>query len=73
MRTSSSKDGFTISDNGLFLMDVQFNSNDINDISKLNDNLKRITGVLETSLFYNIATKALVVGKNGITVLTGER
>lgn len=73
LRTSNSKDGITISDHGLFLMDVKFNKEDIKDISKLNDSLKRIIGVVETSLFYNIVTKALVVGENGVKIIERKR
>lgn len=73
MRTSSSKDGFAISDHGLFLMDAQFNSDDVEDISRLDEELKKMVGVVETSLFYNIATKAIVVGKDGIKVIESER
>lgn len=73
IRTSSSKDGVTISDNGLYLMDVEFNRDDIKDIASLNDNLKKIVGVLDTSLFYNIATKAIVVSENGVRLIEVER
>lgn len=54
-------------------MDVKFNKEDIKDISKLNDSLKKIIGVVDTSLFYNIATKALVVGENGVRLIENER
>lgn len=70
MRTSDVKDGLTISDHGLFLIDVMFDSSKIDDIGKLNDSLKKIIGVVDTSLFYNIATKALVAGKEGIRLIT---
>lgn len=73
MRSSSSKDGFTRSDHGLFLMDVNFNSEDVDDISVLNDKLKKIVGVVDTSLFYNIATKAIVAGENGVRIMECER
>ena len=73
MRSSSAKDGFAISDNGLFLMDVEFDGKDIGDICKLNDSLKRIVGFLDTSLFYNIATKVLVASENGIRIIECER
>ena len=49
------------------------NKEDIKDISKLNDSLKKIIGVVDTSLFYNIATKALVVGENGVRLIENER
>lgn len=54
-------------------MDVEFDGKDIGDICKLNDSLKRIVGVLDTSLFYNIATKALVASENGIRIIECER
>ena len=73
MRTSPSKDGITISDNGLYLMDVEFNKYDIKDISSLNDNLKNIVGVLDTSLFYNIATKAIVASEDKVRLIEVER
>lgn len=73
MRTSLSKDGITISDNGLYLMDVEFNKYDIKDISSLNDNLKNIVGVLDTSLFYNIATKAIVASEDKIRLIEVKR
>ena len=73
LRASNSKDGVAISDHGLFLMDVTFNKEDIIDISVFNDKLKKIVGVLDTSLFYNIATKALVVGKNGVKLIESKR
>ena len=53
--------------------DVEFDGKDIGDICKLNDSLKRIVGVLDTSLFYNIATKALVASENGIRIIECER
>lgn len=69
MRTSSSKAGVTISDNGLYLMDVKFEGDLISDIGELNRKLKNITGVLDTSLFYNIASKAIIAGENNIRVI----
>lgn len=67
MRKSSAKDCFTISDHGLLLMEVHFDK--VDDIKSLDSNLRNITGVVDTSLFYNIATKALVVSENGIRVI----
>lgn len=39
------------------------------DLKMLDRELKAITGVIEISLFYQIATKAVVAGKQGITVI----
>ena len=36
---------------------------------EIDKNLKMITGVIETSLFYQIATKALVASEAGIRVI----
>lgn len=67
MRKSSAKDCFTISDHGLLLMEVNFDR--VDSIKNLDNTLRNITGVVDTSLFYNIATKALVVSENGIRVI----
>jgi ribose 5-phosphate isomerase A len=64
IRSSDIKDGFTISDNGNLLVDVFFNN--VKDIHKLNDNLIRICGVIETSLFTNVITKVIIASKEGI-------
>lgn len=67
LRSSSAKDGFTISDNGLLLMDVKFEN--VNDIEALNRKLNEIVGVVDTSLFYNIVTKAIVVSEKGVRII----
>lgn len=67
MRISKTKDCFTISDNGLLLMDVLFDK--VEDIAKLNEELKSIVGVVDISLFYNIVTKAIIVSENEIRLI----
>lgn len=67
MRKSKTKDCFTVSDNGLLLMDVYFK--EVKDLNKLNSDLKSIIGVVDTSLFYNIATKAIVVSEDKIRLI----
>jgi len=67
IRNSSAKDGFTISDNGNLLMDVFFEN--VKDIYKLENNLKNICGVIDTSLFINVVTKILIVGKDGTRLI----
>ena len=69
MRSGASKDGLTISDNGLYLMEAYFDKDGIGDIEKLNRKLKSIIGVLDTSLFCNIATKVIVVSEDEIRVI----
>lgn len=68
IRNSSAKDGFTISDNGNLLIDVTFEN--VTDIYKLQNSLKNICGVVDTSLFVNVVTKALVTGIDGIRVIS---
>jgi len=67
-RISDIKDGFTISDNGNLLMDVAFD--DVKDIYKLNNSLINICGVIETSLFTDVITKAIVASEKGIRVIS---
>lgn len=66
MRSSNSKDGLVLSDHGMFLMDVIFDKNKVESIENLDKTLNEISGVIDTSLFYNIATKALVVNEKGV-------
>ena len=68
IRNSSAKDGFTISDNGNLLIDATFEN--VTDIYKLENSLKNICGVVDTSLFVNVVTKALVTGIDGIRVIS---
>ncbi|MCM3022281.1 ribose 5-phosphate isomerase A [Heyndrickxia ginsengihumi] len=68
IRTSNAKDGFIISDNGHLLIDVQFEN--VTDIEKLENNLKNISGVIDTSLFINVVTKVLIASDEGITILS---
>lgn len=69
MRISNSKDGLTVSDNGMFLMDMMFEKKKVGSLEILDKTLKEITGVIDTSLFYNIATKALVVSEEGLRII----
>jgi ribose 5-phosphate isomerase A len=68
IRSSDIKDGFTISDNGNLLMNVDFN--DVKDIYELNNSLINICGVIETSLFTNVITKAIIASEEGIRVIS---
>lgn len=69
MRSSEAKDGITITDNGLFLIDAFFDKNKISSIEKLNQDLNSIVGIVDTSLFYNIATKVIVASNEEIKVI----
>lgn len=68
IRSSSAKDGFTISENGNLLMDVRFET--IEDWEKLECQLKNIKGVIETSLFTDVVTKAIVISEQGIRIIS---
>ena len=68
VRISDIKDGFTISDNGNLLMNVAFN--EVKDMYKLNNSLINICGVIETSLFTDVITKAIVASEKGIRVIS---
>lgn len=68
VRTSDIKDGFTISDDGNLLMNVIFN--EVKEIEELNNKLKNICGVIETSLFTNVITKVIISSENGIKVIS---
>lgn len=70
-RMSTQKDGALISDNGNMLVDVQFT--ELPQPAKLNALVKMIPGVVEHSLFYQIATKAIIAGENGIRTILPQR
>lgn len=55
------------------LMEAKFDLEHVGNIAKLDKNLKEIIGVIDTSLFYNIATKAIVVGKDGVKLIECEK
>lgn len=68
VRTSSIKDGYTITDDGNFLLDVQFSS--VKDFKELNDKLNNIVGVIGTGLFTKEVTKVIVASENGVKVVS---
>lgn len=71
IRSSSAKDGFAISDNGNLLMDVIFDN--VKDIYELQNSLKNICGVIETSLFTNVVTKVLIASKDSVRMICKDR
>ncbi len=56
-----------ITENGNYLLDVWFGK--WPGLSTINPLLKSITGIVETSLFYNLVNKAIIAGKEGIKIL----
>lgn len=67
LRASNNKDGALISDNGNFIFDLWFD--EWPELSAINPVLKNIPGIIETSLFYNIAKRAVISGTHGVQVL----
>lgn len=59
---------FILTENGNLLLDVFFTSLPV--LAQLNTQLKNVTGVVETSLFYNLATKAIIADAGGIKIFT---
>lgn len=68
LRKSSAKDGLTISDSGLVIMDSFFS--DVENIEKLHDDILKITGVAEISLFCRVVSKAFVVCEDGFKIIS---
>ena len=56
-----------VTENGNYLTDVWFP--EWPELSQLNPILKTITGIVETSLFYNMAHKAIIAGSEGVRIL----
>jgi ribose 5-phosphate isomerase A len=57
-----------ITDGGHFILDASFGR--ISDAKQLNDKLNLIPGVVETGLFIDIATKAVIATPKGVKVMT---
>ncbi|AGK98402.1 ribose 5-phosphate isomerase A [Clostridium pasteurianum] len=68
LRTSSAKDGGTITESGNFLIDVAFK--DVKNIEKLEQDLNDITGVIDISLFTKVVTKVLITDEEGTRVIS---
>jgi len=71
LRMSSEKDGALISENGNFLADIQFSV--LPPLAEVNVRIKMIPGIVEHSLFYGLATKAVIAGEQGITIMEPQR
>ncbi len=67
MRMNDKKDGPVITENGNYLLDIYFERWPA--LPGINPALKSIAGVVETSLFYGIAHKAIIAGENGVRTL----
>ena len=71
LRMSNQKDGAVISENGNLLADIQFTK--LPELQQLNIQVKMIPGIVEHSLFYKMATKAVIAGENGVRVIEPAR
>lgn len=71
IRMGKQKDGAVITENGNMLIDMRFDSSV--SLEKLNRSIKAIPGVLDHSLFYHLASSALVAGENGVEELKPSR
>ncbi|CAL1519765.1 ribose 5-phosphate isomerase A [Chitinophaga sp. MM2321] len=67
VRISNKKDGAVITENGNLLIDLWFTT--FPPVDTINPQLKAIPGILETSLFYQMAQEAVVAGKTGVEVI----
>ena len=67
LRMNDKKDGPVITANDNYLLDVWFSA--WPHLYTINTSVKMITGVVETSLFYNLAHQAILAGNDGIRIL----
>ncbi|AAK79399.1 ribose 5-phosphate isomerase A [Clostridium acetobutylicum] len=67
-RSSAAKDGFTITDSGNLLLDVFFD--ELGDAKELQKGLKGITGVVETSLFVDLVSQAIIAYEDDIKIIS---
>jgi ribose 5-phosphate isomerase A len=67
LRMSSRSDGAAMTVNGNFLADLLFPL--FPDLALLNTSVKMIPGVLDHSLFYQLATSAVVAGTAGVSIM----
>lgn len=66
-RISDKIDGAVLTQNGNYLLNIFFEQWPA--LSSINPLTRNITGVVETSLFYNMAQKAVIAGENGCQVI----
>jgi ribose 5-phosphate isomerase A len=69
MRLSTQKDGAVMTENGNYLLDVYFA--ELWPLEKMNA-IKMVSGIVEHSLFYGIAKKAIIAGEGGVRILTSQ-
>jgi ribose 5-phosphate isomerase A len=67
LRMSTQKDGAVISENGNLLADIHFN--ELIAPAILNSQIKMIPGIVDHSLFYRMATKAVIAGNEAVRII----
>lgn len=70
-RRAGGKTGTMISDDGNYLMEAAFSH--VEDAEKLYKELEAITGLVDHSLFYGIASRAIIAKQNGIDIIERKR
>lgn len=65
LRMAVKKAGPVVTDNGNFIIDWQFDVNQMQDWEKINSSIKMIPGVVETGLFLNMASNVYYCSKDG--------
>jgi ribose 5-phosphate isomerase A len=71
LRMAKAKAGPVVSDNGNFIIDVDFGK--INNPSDLNLKLLQIPGVIDTGLFLGMASKAYIGQKDGTVITLNQK
>lgn len=66
-RRGDKKTGYVFSDDGNYLMDAKFSGTP--DLEELNRVLDGMPGIVGHSLFYQIASKAIIAGEHGIRMI----
>lgn len=66
-RTSRGKDSYFITDNGNYILDVDFGA--IHDAKKLEKEIKIISGVVESGLFVDMARIVFIGSRNGVKTI----
>jgi ribose 5-phosphate isomerase A len=68
IRKAEKKDGAVITENGNIVVDIFFR--DYSKLKTINPTLKSIPGIIETSLFIGLASKAILGTPEGIRIIT---
>jgi ribose 5-phosphate isomerase A len=70
LRKGKGKDGVVMSDNGNLLADMKFM--ELPELAELNSYIKMMPGIVDHSLFYKMAHKAVIAGEHGVRIITPQ-